>query len=78
VSIAVTLPFDLEGEILATDQELEYLLNDVLNEAVDNDGWLGKREHLQRKEWHGIWHEELLVELIMDLLLSPHLGDLIL
>jgi hypothetical protein len=76
VSIAVAFSFHIEGELLAMDQGLEYLLNDVLNEVVDDDRWLRKRKYLQRKERHNIWFEELLVGSVMDLLLLPGLGDL--
>jgi hypothetical protein len=58
------------------DRGLEYLLNNVLDKVVDDNGWLGKREHLQRKEWRDVWLEELLIESVMDLLLLPRLGDL--
>jgi hypothetical protein len=76
VSIAVAFPLDVEGELLAMDRGLKYLLNNVLEKVVDNDWWLGKREHLQRKEWRNVWLEELLVESVVDLLLLPCLGDL--
>jgi hypothetical protein len=76
VGVAVAFPFDIKEELLATDQGLEYLLDHVLDKVVDDDRWLGKREHLRRKEWHNVWLEELLVERIVDLLLLPCLGDL--
>jgi hypothetical protein len=76
VSVAVAFPLDVEGKLLATDRGLEYLLDDVLDKVVDDDGWLGKREHLQRKEWRDVWLEESLIKSVMDLLLLPRLRDL--
>jgi hypothetical protein len=76
LSVAVAFPLDIEEKLLATDQGLEYLLNHILNKVIDDDGWLGKREHLQGKEWRNIWLKELLVESVMGLLLLPRLGDL--
>jgi hypothetical protein len=76
VSIAVSFPLDVEGVLLATNRRLEYLLDDVLDKVVDDDGWLGNREYLRRKEWRNVWLEESLIESVMDLLLLPRLGDL--
>jgi hypothetical protein len=76
VCIAVALPFDVEGKLLATDWWLEYLLDNVLNKVIDDYGWLRKREHLWRKEWRNIWLKESLVESVMDLLLLSRLGYL--
>jgi hypothetical protein len=76
VSIAVSFPLDIEGELLATNRWLKYLLDNILDKVINDDGWLGNREHLQRKEWHNIWLEESLVESVMDLLLLSRLRNL--
>jgi hypothetical protein len=76
VGIVVTFPFNVEGKLFVTNQQLEYFLDNILDKVVDNDWRLRNREYLQRKEWHNVWLEELLITHVIDLLLLPHFGDL--